>query len=118
MRDFEQEVYDLEYENKKLKEQNKELTEELDFLCSYKDNIKLINKIMKLSGKVVYHHDNYKEEFNKYWIPILKRQYFKYKLMKDKKAIVELEDNIWKNWHFSKEEKRKILKIIKGKKED
>ena len=116
MRDFEQEVYDLEYENKKLKEQNKELTEELDFLCSYKDNIKLINKIMKLSGKVVYHHDNYKEEFNKYWIPILKKQYFKYMLTNNKEAIIELEDNVWKNWNLTIEEKKEILKTIRGTK--
>lgn len=57
---------------------------------------------------------NYKEHFNTFWIPILKKQYFKYMLTNNKEAIIELEDNIWKNWNLSKEEKRKILKIIRG----
>ncbi len=114
--DYEQRVYDLEYENKKLREQNKELEEEIDFLCEYKDNIRTINRLMKLKvGKIVYHHDNYAEEFESFWIPILKKQYFKYMITNDKKAIVELEDNVWKNWNLSKEEKRKILKEIRGK---
>ena len=49
-----------------------------------------------------------------YWLPILKKQYFKFKLQGDIKAIIELEDEIWKNWHLSREEKRKILKQIRG----
>lgn len=59
---------------------------------------------------------NYKEHFNTFWIPILQRQYFKYMLMKDKEAIKELEDNIWKNWNLTKENKKEILKKIRGKK--
>ena len=47
-------------------------------------------------------------------IPILKRQYFKFKLMKDTRAIIELEDNIWKSWKLTKKEKREILKRIRG----
>ena len=35
---------------------------------------------------------NYKEHFDTFWIPILQRQYFKYRLTKDKKAIEELEN--------------------------
>ena len=58
---------------------------------------------------------SYKEHFNTFWIPILQKQYFKYKLTKDKKAIVELEDNIWKNWNLTKENKKEILKKIRGK---
>ena len=50
-----------------------------------------------------------------YWLPIFKRMYFKYKLLDDIRAIVELEDNIWKNWKFTKEEKKKILRKIRGK---
>ena len=42
-----------------------------------------------------------------YWLPVLKKQYFRFKLQGDIKAIIELEDNIWKNWHLTKEEKRK-----------
>lgn len=59
---------------------------------------------------------NYKEHFNTFWIPILQRQYFKYMLMKDKEAIVELEDNIWKNWNLIPKDKKEILKKIRGKK--
>lgn len=114
--DYEQKVYDLEYENKHLKEQNQELQEELNYLLGYKDNLVLINKIMKKAGKVVYQEDNYAEEFNKFWIPILQRQYFKYRLTKDKEAIEELEDNIWKNWNLTKNDKIEFLKIIRGKK--
>ena len=49
-----------------------------------------------------------------YWLPTFKRMYFKYKVQGDIKAIVELEDEIWKNWNLSKEEKKKILKQIKS----
>ena len=58
---------------------------------------------------------DYKEHFNTFWIPILQRQYFKYMLMKDKEAIEELEDNIWKSWNLTKENKKEILKKIRGK---
>lgn len=49
-----------------------------------------------------------------YWLPIFKKMYFKFKLLGDIKAIVELEDEIWKNWNLSKEEKKKILRQIRG----
>ena len=58
---------------------------------------------------------NYKEHYYEFWIPILKRQYFKFMLMKDRQAIIELEDNIWKSWKFTKEEKREILNKVRGK---
>lgn len=58
---------------------------------------------------------NYKEHFNKFWIPILQRQYFKYKLTNNKEAIEELEDNIWKNWNLIPKDKKEILKKIRGK---
>ena len=51
-----------------------------------------------------------------FWMPIFKKQYFKYKLQSDIKAIVELEDNIWRNWRFTKEEKMEILRKIRGAK--
>lgn len=53
-----------------------------------------------------------------YWLPILKKQYFKFKLQGDIKAIVELEDEIWKNWHLNREEKRNILRQIRGDNND
>lgn len=112
--DYEQKVYDLEYENRKLKEQNQELQEELKYLLGYKDNLVLINKIMKKTGKVVYQDDNYTEEFNKFWIPILQRQYFKYRLTKDKKAIEELENNVRNNWNLTKDEKIQMIRKIRG----
>lgn len=49
-----------------------------------------------------------------YWIPIYKKMYFKYKLQNDSKALIELEASIWKNWKLSKEEKRLILKKVRG----
>lgn len=50
-----------------------------------------------------------------YWLPIFKRHYFKYKLLGDIKAVIELEDEIWKNWKLTKDEKKKILGKIRGK---
>lgn len=49
-----------------------------------------------------------------FWVPIFKRQYFKYKMQDDTEALVELEDNIWKNWKLTREEKKKILNRIRG----
>lgn len=53
-------------------------------------------------------------DYFEFWMTILKRQYFKFKLMDDTKSIIELEDNIWKNWKLTKEEKREVLKRIRG----
>ena len=52
-----------------------------------------------------------------YWLPIFKRMYFKFKMLGDIKAIIELEDEIWKNWNLSLDDKRKILKQIRGEKD-
>lgn len=49
-----------------------------------------------------------------YWIPVFKRMYFKFKMLDDIKATIELENEIWKNWNLSKEDKKKILKQIRG----
>lgn len=49
-----------------------------------------------------------------YWLPIFKKMYFKFKLLGDIKAIVELEDEVWKNCHLTREEKRKILRQMRG----
>lgn len=57
------------------------------------------------------------EEIKKYfdyWIPLFKKMHFIYKVQGDIKAIVELEDEIWKNWKLTREEKKKILKQIRG----
>ena len=113
--DYEQKTYDLEYENKKLKIKNEELEEEMNYLVDHKDNLIVLNKIMTKVSKESVSPENYKEHYEDFWIPILKKQYFKYMITNDKKAIVELEDNVWKNWNLAKEEKRKILKEIRGK---
>ena len=55
-----------------------------------------------------------KNNYFDYWLPIFKRMYFKFKMLGDIKAIVELESEVWKNWNLSREEKRKILKQIRG----
>ena len=55
-----------------------------------------------------------KNNYLDYWLPIFKKMYFKYKLLGDIKAIIELEDEVWKNWKLTKEEKKKILKQIRG----
>ena len=53
-----------------------------------------------------------------YWLPIFKRMYFKFKLLGDIKAIIELEDEVWKNWNLSKEDKKNILRQIRGEKDE
>lgn len=53
-----------------------------------------------------------------YWLPIFKRMYFKFRLLGDIKAIIELEDEVWKNWNLSREDKKKILKQIRGEKDE
>ena len=49
-----------------------------------------------------------------YWIPILKKQYFKAKLTNDNKTIEAITENIKSNWNLTEEEKIKILKEIRG----
>lgn len=55
-----------------------------------------------------------KNSYFDYWLPTFKKWYFKFKITGNTKAIVELEDEIWKNWNLSKKEKKKILKQIRG----
>lgn len=57
---------------------------------------------------------NYKEHFDTFWIPILQKQYFKYRLTKDKKAIEELKNNVRNNWNLTKDEKEQIIRKIRG----
>lgn len=54
------------------------------------------------------------EKYFNYWIPIFQKMRFIYKLQGNLKAIIELEDEIWKNWKIPKSAKREILKIIRG----
>lgn len=54
---------------------------------------------------------NYYEHF-KVFIPNLKKQYFKAKIQKDMKAVLDIKENVWKNWNLTKEEKKEVLKEI------
>lgn len=54
---------------------------------------------------------NYYEHF-KTFIPNYKKQYFKAKLQNDMQCILEIKENIWKNWNLTLEEKKEILKEI------
>ena len=54
---------------------------------------------------------NYYEHF-KTFIPNLKRQYFKAKLQENMMAILDIKENIWKNWNLTLEQKKEILKEI------
>ena len=58
------------------------------------------------------------DKYINYWIPIYKKQYFKYKLTNDCEAIIDLIDNVWRNWNLNREEKRKIIREIKGEKNE
>lgn len=56
-------------------------------------------------------NESYYEHF-KTFIPDLKRQYFIAKLQDNIRAILDIKDNIWKNWNLTLEQKKKILKEI------
>jgi len=50
----------------------------------------------------------------RYWIPILKKQYFKARLTNDNKTIEAITNNIKNNWNLTEEEKIKVIREIKG----
>ena len=54
---------------------------------------------------------NYYEHFE-FFIPNYKRFYFIAKLQNDMNAILDLKENIWKNWNLTLEQKKEILKEI------
>lgn len=54
---------------------------------------------------------NYYDHF-KTFISNLKRQYFKAKIQNDTYAILDIKENIWKNWNLTLEQKKEILKEI------
>lgn len=54
---------------------------------------------------------NYYEHF-KTFIPSYKKQYFKAKLQNDMQCILDIKENIWKNWNLTFEQKKEILKEI------
>lgn len=54
------------------------------------------------------------ENWCSFWIPILKKQYFKYRILEDYRSIVELKDNIWKNWYFDIQQKKYVWYLISG----
>lgn len=48
----------------------------------------------------------------KTFIPNYKRQVFKAKLQNDYRELLEIKENILKNWNLTKEEKKIVLKEI------
>lgn len=52
---------------------------------------------------------NYYKGFITFWIPILKKQVFKAKMQSDNNVLLEIRENIWNNWNFTKEEINSIL---------
>lgn len=54
---------------------------------------------------------SYYEHF-KTFIPNYKKQYFKAKLKNDINAILDIKENIWKNWNLIMKQKKEILKEI------
>ena len=56
----------------------------------------------------------YYNSYTKYWIPIIKKLYFKAKLTNDNNMVLELKENIWKNWHFTSEQRKEIWKQVTG----
>jgi len=49
------------------------------------------------------------DSFKKYWLDIYKRQVFKAILLNDTEALLEIKENIWKNLHLTKENKKEFL---------
>lgn len=54
----------------------------------------------------------YYKHFREFWIPIYKRQVFKAKLSNDRRTLLEIKDNIFKNINLNKEEKWIIIKEL------
>lgn len=54
---------------------------------------------------------NYYEHFKEF-ISNYKRQYFKAKLQNDMNAILDIKENIWKNWNLTLNQKKETLKEI------
>ena len=52
---------------------------------------------------------NHYKGFITFWIPILKKQVFKAKMQSDNNVLLEIRENIWNNWNFTKEERNSIL---------
>ena len=51
-------------------------------------------------------------EHCKGFIRNLKKQYFKSNIQKDIKAVLDIKENVWKNWNLTIEEKKEVLKEI------
>lgn len=56
-------------------------------------------------------NQSYYEHF-KTFLPNYKKQYFKAKLQDDIRAILDIKDNIWKNWNLTIAQKKEVLKEI------
>ena len=47
-----------------------------------------------------------------FWLPIYKLQVFKAKVTNNTNALIEIKENIYKNVHFSKEERIELLNLL------
>lgn len=57
-------------------------------------------------------NNRYYEHFRKFWVPIYKKQYFKEKVKGNLKGIIDIKDNIYRNWNLTKEQKLEIIREI------
>lgn len=55
---------------------------------------------------------NFYEDFKNFWLPIYKKQYFKVKVQDNLKGIIDIKDNIYRNWNLTKEQKLDFIKEI------
>ena len=62
-----------------------------------------------LGEQMIY---TYYEHFIDFWLPIYKRQVFKAKFNDEKEAMVEIKNNIMKNWHLDNIEKGYIMQQL------
>lgn len=51
-------------------------------------------------------------EFKESWLSNYKKQYFKAKLLGKSEAILEIKENILKNWNLTLIQKEEMLKLI------
>lgn len=56
--------------------------------------------------------ESFFESWINFWMPIYKRQVFKSRLNNNIDDLLAIKENIYKNVHFSKDERKEILKKL------
>lgn len=54
----------------------------------------------------------YYKDFKAFWVPILKKQVFKVQVANNTNALLEIKENIFKNWNLTKTQKDLIYELI------